>query len=308
MKPGRIKNKQTNESIYEEGINFTYPTSYGGAPGSSSAGNKQASNEIETGSNLTSKPNDIEKLSTCLDSTLLIVFDVKKSQGSQETSSCQYLMNIAAARARTSMQKQRSKLTNFLRYSANFKEASTGPAEAGIKVTKERKVNKAYLVTDDYENKAIVPLNVSESCLMADSDSERGDDSEDSVKIDRSERPKKKLNKKQTASSAYQSNLDTFSSGSNDEDDERTNNNVSYVDGDEEGTGCSNRKKLKRGKEAKKCRLFFQVIRKRRECNSNFDSANEEYDVRREGRCLKMICFLIKGQLYFFCFILVSTC
>jgi len=296
MKPGRIKNKQANESIYEEGINFTYPTSYGGAPASSSGGNKQASNEIETGSNLTSKPNDIEKLSTCLDSTLLIVFDVKKSQGSQETSSCQYLMNIAAARARTNMQKQRSKLTNFLRYSANFKEASTGPVEAGIKVTKERKVNKAYLVTDDYENKAIVPLNVSESCLMADSDSERGDDSEDSVKIDRSEscRSRKKLNKKQTASSVYQSNLDTFSSGSNDEDDERTNNNVSYVDGDEEGTGCSNRKKLKRGKEAKKCRLFFQVIRKRRECNSNFDSANEEYDVRT------VICFLIKWQMFFF--------
>jgi len=294
MKPGRIKNKQANESIYEEGINFTYPTSYGGAPGSSSGGNKQASNEIETGSNLTSKPNDIEKLSTCLDSTLLIVFDVKKSQGSQETSSCQYLMNIAAARARTSMQKQRSKLTNFLRYSANFKEASTGPVEAGIKVTKDRKVNKAYLVTDDYENKAIVPLNVSGSCLMADSDSERGDDSEDSVKIDRSEscRSRKKLNKKQTASSVYQSNLDTFSSGSNDEDDERTNNNVSYVDGDEEG--CSNRKKLKRGKEAKKCRLFFQVIRKRRECNSNFDSANEEYDVRT------VICFLIKWQMFFF--------
>ncbi len=83
---------------------------------------------------------------------------------------------------------------------------------------------------------------------------------------------------------------------------------IELVDGDEEGTGCSNRKKLKRSKEAKKCRLFFQVIRKRRECNSNFDSANEEYDVRREGRCLKMICFLIKGQLYFFCFILVSTC
>ncbi len=287
MKSGRIKNKQINESIYEEGINFSNPTN---CPGSSSTnyGQKQNNNEKETDPNLTSKPNDIEKLSTCLDSTLLIVFDVKKSQSIQESSFSQYLMNVTSAKTRSSMQKQRLKLSNFLRNTAAFKDNSTASSAmpaAEFKLPAEKGLNKAYLATDEYENKAIVPLNAVDSCLIEESDSERYD-SEDSVNIEKSDSlmTKKKLRKKQTSGGIRQSNLDTFSSGSNDEYNERTNNNASYVDGDEEGTSCLNRTKLKKGKEAKKCRLFFQVIKKRRECNSNFDSANEEYDVRNSMR------------------------
>jgi hypothetical protein len=66
---GKLKNKQNNEPIYEENINFTSTNLY--------AASKQA-NDIENGLNLASKPNDIEKLST-IDSTLLVIFDTSKS-------------------------------------------------------------------------------------------------------------------------------------------------------------------------------------------------------------------------------------
>ena len=53
----------------------------------------------------------------------------------------------------------------------------------------------------------------------------------------------------------------------------------SVIDEDEENNHLS-RSKLKKIKESsKKCRLFLQVIRKRRECNSNYDSANDDYEV-----------------------------
>ena len=66
---GKLKNKQSNEPIYEENVNFTSNNLY--------AASKQA-NDIENGLNLASKPNDIEKLST-VDSTLLVIFDTSKS-------------------------------------------------------------------------------------------------------------------------------------------------------------------------------------------------------------------------------------
>ena len=53
----------------------------------------------------------------------------------------------------------------------------------------------------------------------------------------------------------------------------------SVIDEDEDNNHLS-RSKLKKIKESsKKCRLFLQVIRKRRECNSNYDSANDDYEV-----------------------------
>lgn len=93
---GKLKSKTSNEPIYEENINFTQ-----------TAVNLFATKqgvEIETGSNLTSKPNDIEKLSAT-DSTLFILFDTNKTQmtsGSQAKPRCkQFKLSRHARRVST---------------------------------------------------------------------------------------------------------------------------------------------------------------------------------------------------------------
>lgn len=107
-------------------------------------------------------------------------------------------------------------------------------------------------------------------------DNESDLDSEDSVKIEKKTR---KLKKKSIQNSLYPTGLDTFSSSSDDSDGEDKQNKSLLYDSDEDKTDPCVKSKAKKTKEKKKSRLFFQVIRKRRECNSNFDSANEDYDV-----------------------------
>lgn len=126
--------------MYEENINFSLPT-----PGTRHA------TDIDTGNNLTCKPNDIEKLSTSSDSTLLIVFDTKKSSQVANSSS----LNLAVTKPSSNLKARQLKLRNFLKYSTNFTDDS-----------KCTKLNKKYLVTDEYQTnqlKAIKPVNGKEN-------------------------------------------------------------------------------------------------------------------------------------------------
>jgi hypothetical protein len=97
---GKLKNKNNMTVLNEENINF-----------STSHSLKQAV-DIENGINLTSKPNDIEKISTN-DSTLLVVFDISnKSHQSQNSNN----YNSASANITMSNPKvKKIKLNSFLR-------------------------------------------------------------------------------------------------------------------------------------------------------------------------------------------------
>lgn len=97
---GKLKNKNNMTVLNEENINFS--------PGYSL---KQAV-DIENGINLTSKPNDIEKISTN-DSTLLVVFDISnKSHQTQNSNN----YNSASANITMSNPKvKKIKLNSFLK-------------------------------------------------------------------------------------------------------------------------------------------------------------------------------------------------
>ena len=127
---GKLRNKLVNESLYEENINFS----------ASNYSNKQTL-DIESGLNLTCKPNDIEKLSTSFDSTLLIVFDTKKSiQNSNNLNN--YMLNSSSIKSSMSNARLKQlRQKNFLKYSTNLdKSASNRPP------------NKTYFTKDEYEN------------------------------------------------------------------------------------------------------------------------------------------------------------
>ena len=85
-----------------------------------------------------SKPNDIEKLSTLLDSTLLIVFDVKKSNKTTFTN--QYLENTSS-KVNFNEKNFQLRLRNFLKFS-----------NLGQPEIKKSNINEKYFKNDYYEN------------------------------------------------------------------------------------------------------------------------------------------------------------
>ena len=104
-------------------------------------------------------------------------------------------------------------------------------------------------------------------------------DSDDSVDIDRYRKLRKKIKKSNRLAATF----DPDSSSDEDSGDEntRTEENLEKVDNSIIVRKSINRQKIRLKEAKKKPRLFFQVIRKRRECNSNFDSANDDYDVSK---------------------------
>lgn len=68
------------------------------------------------------------------------------------------------------------------------------------------------------------------------------------------------------------------------DDDKRQEEENDDDDDEDEDDKVENARKAraKKIKELKnKPRICFQVVRRRRECNSNFDSANDDYDVKK---------------------------
>ena len=108
------------------------------------------------------------------------------------------------------------------------------------------------------------------------SDQESNNSSIDSISNVTNTKYRKKLLKKRKDNSM----LDTFSDSEDEYNKAEEIKNHSSCDDGDDRTETFNKSKLKKIKEGgKKCRLVFQVIRKRRECNSNYDSG-EDLDVR----------------------------
>jgi hypothetical protein len=117
-------------------------------------------------------------------------------------------------------------------------------------------------------------------------------DSDDS--INRVNKCRKQLTKTRNR---HATELDTFSSsdeetGADSEGEQKAYKSVGRTtdvaeengtekdDEDEEVESARKVKARRINEQKKKPRICFQVIRRRRECNSNFDSANDDYDVR----------------------------
>jgi len=147
---GKLKNKSNTTILSEENINF-----------SSSHSLKQAV-DIENGINLTSKPNDIEKISTN-DSTLLVIFDLnnKSNQNQHNNNNQSTVTNITM----TNPKIKKFKLNSFL------KSATVSNEEKSFMLNK-------YLNNDNFET--LKPL---ESIKPTDPNQKNNDD-EDNESVD----------------------------------------------------------------------------------------------------------------------------
>ena len=147
---GKLKNKSNSTALNEESINF-----------SSSYSLKQAA-DIENGANLTSKPNDIEKISTN-DSTLLIVFDTSnkahQTLSSNSSSNNNNALNMMTNAVMSNPRVKKMKLNSFLK---NTQHASTEISNYVL--------NK-YLNNDDFETAKLDTTSSGEKKQDDDSES-----------------------------------------------------------------------------------------------------------------------------------------
>ncbi len=227
---GKIKNKTNNEPIYEENISFSSMNNFI---------SKQAI-DIENGANLTSKPDDIEKLSST-DSNLFIIFDTNKtSQSSSPTKTTLYS---------NSKYKYNKMIKSFIKQQ---------PQQQQQQLVKKSSTSFAkYNTRDDFET------NTKLEFKSDDSDNESTDSLIDSKLI----RNKKSI----TSARGGVGGCIKRSNDCNIEEDETSKNQTDATSGQEDDIedksdyqlSASSKSKIKKKKKeaAKtKCRLYFQGI------------------------------------------------
>ncbi|CAF0766591.1 unnamed protein product [Brachionus calyciflorus] len=228
---GRIKNKISSEEISQED-NFDFNSNQ----------MLKNLNDLEKLSNITAKPNDIEKLSTQDQSNLLIVFDQSQKKNTSFTPG---ILNS----------NQKSRITKYGKFLSDSK-------------LKKNKISshEKYCLGDDFERDA---------CQNDVSDTE----SVDSI-LEESELAKDK--KKSNTKKRYKSNNDTLNDvytnpiyDSDEDDDEDMCDDSSDISTQ---TSSDSETKKKKAKINKKTSILFQVYTKNKESNNEDDEENENED------------------------------
>jgi hypothetical protein len=244
---GKLKNKTNSELLNEESINFT-----------ANYLSKQTT-DIENGTNLTSKPNDIEKLSTN-DSTLLIVFDTNRPQNTLNS----ILLNSATSNSMTNPKTKKSKLNKFLKATSSSSN-----------INKNFLLQK-YLKTDDFET---VKNEENATELDANSSDKEDNESLDSLNYCGA------INDKSTSNLANANANKQCKSMSkkgdeckkDDSSDEEADDDDEDDDDKSEYQTVSSKNKLKKLKESgKKCSLQFQVMLKKKDTTQNYVSNEDD--------------------------------
>jgi hypothetical protein len=269
---GRLKNKSNSSALNEESINF-----------SSSYSLKQAS-DIENGANLTSKPNEIEKISTN-DSTLLIVFDT-----TNRPSPNAMLVNNNAFNSITNMSManpkvKRTKLNKFLKASNFFED-------------KQLLFNK-YSNDDDFETVVKANNDSDNNVDFEDDDDNDDNESVDSLNFANVLYEKSYNGNKKSLSGggagggsdgkmSKQKKLNSIFNDSTKEYDSEDNVDDETEDEEKEWLPIKKATLKQKAKETpgKKSSLNFQVMLKRKESssNSNYDEdMNENHDDNNEN-------------------------
>jgi hypothetical protein len=158
---GKLKNKTNTTILTEENINF-----------SSSHSLKQAV-DIENGINLTSKPNEIEKISTN-DSTLLVVFDLSnkshQSQNSNNNNNHATVTNMTMSNPRI----RKTKLNSFLKQTTNTETQND----------KQNVVLSKYFNNDNFETVKSDSIKMPDTFDKEENNDNNYDDDDDNESVD----------------------------------------------------------------------------------------------------------------------------
>lgn len=252
---GILKNKISNDSLIEENVNL------------SSSHLAKKLTDIESSNNLTSKPNDIEKLSTSDSSTLFILFDTqhntKKQAQALPTASSTKINTFLKSISNSNPKAKKLRLNKFLKDSHLLSSESF------------KNLDDKYLFSDDFENE------IDSKLAENDSDTE----SVDSI-IDTANKTSSKIRFENKRGCNLVDAADSYliyrkkEKIANDDDEESLGSNQSYSDYDLDSD--FKQVNLKKSKNTpSKCSLVFHVHSERRD--SSYDSNNEDYDEHQDN-------------------------